>query len=77
MKKYKLTPEHQAQLDPWVKRWVAIILNTTSLTDKDKELCTTAINGLYKAAKLQNPKKVIFVPSPFVARTAGARKSVV
>jgi hypothetical protein len=73
MKKYKLTPEHRAQFKPWVEKWIENGLSTKPMDDFDREQMRVAIKGLYEAADLTPPPdhRIIFVPSPFVARFAG------
>ena len=73
MKKYSLTPEHRAQLKPWADRWIANAMSTKAMDDHDKTEMKKAIRGLYEAANLTPPPddRIIFVPSPFVARFAG------
>ena len=68
-KKYVLTPEHEAQLPAWRDKWVANALSTAPMTDEDRTITTDAVRGMYAAADLSAPK-VIFTPSPFVARFA-------
>ena len=71
VKKYKLTPEHQAALGAWRDRWIANAMSTEAMTEADREACREAVNGMYAAANLPLPKRIVFVPSPFVLRFAG------
>ena len=70
-KKYELTPEHRAQLEPWRDRWVSNAMSTVAMTDQDRAACREAVVGLYAAAGLAPPKHIVFVPSPFVLAFAG------
>lgn len=71
MAKYRLTPEHRAQLKPWAARWVDTAMSTAAMTEDDKAVCQEAVIGLYAAANLPPPKAIVFVPSPFVMTFAG------
>ena len=68
--KYKLLPEHAAQFGPWVKKWVDNSFSVKKMDIEDKKKSIAAINGMYLAAKLEVPKNIVFVPSPFVLRFA-------
>lgn len=76
-KKYKLTPEHQAQLEPWRDRWIANAMSTKPMDDAERAATVAAVHGLYEAAKLPPPKHVVFVPSPFVLAFAGGYSSAI
>lgn len=71
--KYELTDEHRGQLKPWADRWIANALSTQAMDENDRELCRDAVRRLYEAASLVPPPdhRIVFVPSPFVARFAG------
>jgi hypothetical protein len=69
MTKYSLTEEHRAQFDPWAKKWIANALSTKPMDDNDQAETVKAINGQYAAAGLKSPR-IVFVPSPLVARFA-------
>lgn len=73
MKKYKLTKEHEAQLKPWADKWIANAMSTKPMDDHDRDQMRIAIKGLYEAADLAPPpdRRIVFVPSPFVATFAG------
>lgn len=73
MTKYELTEEHRAQLKPWADKWIANGLNTVPMDDNDRSEMQKAIKGLYEAADLKAPAqdRIVFVPSPMVARFAG------
>jgi len=73
MKKYELTPEHREQLKPWADKWIANAMSTAAMTDDDRRISIDAVKKLYQAANLTPPPdhRIIFVPSPFVARFAG------
>ncbi len=70
---YKLTPEHEAQLKPWADKWIKNAMSTKAMDDEEKAAMRIAIKGMYEAAKLTPPpeNRIVFVPSPFVARFAG------
>ena len=71
--KYELTEAHRAQLEPWRDRWIKNAMNTTPMTEADREAMRAAVRGLYTAANLTPPpvERIVFVPSPFVGRFAG------
>ena len=69
-KKYTLTDEHRAQLPVWRDCWIANAFRTGLMDTAEKQRITRAIAGLYAAANLPRPR-IVFVPSPFVARFAG------
>jgi cytoskeletal protein RodZ len=73
MKKYELTPTHKKKLKPWANKWIKNAMSTKPMDEKDKKAMRKAIKGLYKAANLTPPpdNRIVFVPSPFVARFAG------
>ena len=73
MKKYTLTDEHRAQIPAWRDRWIANAMRTRPMDDTDRAAMRVAIRGLYEAAGLTPPPdhRIVFVPSPFVARFAG------
>jgi hypothetical protein len=72
MKKYELTPEHKEQLKPWADKWIANNMSTKPMDEADKEAMRVAVTGLYRAANLKPPppERIVFAPSPFVARFA-------
>ena len=67
--KYSLTPDHRAQLKPWADRWIANAMSTSPMTADDREQCRIAVEQMYALAGKPVPR-VVFVPSPFVARFA-------
>ena len=71
--RYEITPEHRAQLKPWADKWIANAMSTKPMDDEDRAAMRVAIRGLYQAAGLKPPpdERIVFVPSPFVARVAG------
>ena len=77
MKKYKLTAEHRAQLEPWAARWIANAMSTEAMTDEDRRMMAGAVQGMYRAAKLTPPppERIVFVPSPFVLRFVRAAEA--
>ena len=72
-KLYELTPEHEAQLEPWRDRWIANAMSTAAMTEDDREACRVAVEGLYRAAGRTPPprERIVFVSSPFVMSFAG------
>jgi len=70
-KKYKLTDEHRAQLKPWADKWIANAMSTEPMSADDKMDCLKYVKEMYKAAGLELPKHILFVPSPFAASVAG------
>ena len=66
-------PEHKEQLSAWRDKWIANAMSTKPMDDFDREQMRIAIKGLYEAADLKPPpdERIVFVPSPFVARFAG------
>lgn len=64
--KYKLTPEHRAQLKPWADKWIKNALSTEPM---ERERMKAAVLGQYKAAGLKEPR-IVFASSPFVMRFA-------
>jgi hypothetical protein len=73
MKKYNLTPEAREMLAPFHGRWLKIATDTTPMSDADRDIVRGAVEGLYRAAKLEPPpsERIVFVPSPMVAILAG------
>jgi hypothetical protein len=69
-KLYSLTDAHRAQLKPWADRWVAIAMSTKEVDANERSLCDAAARGLYAAAKLAEPKQVVFAKSPLTATIA-------
>jgi hypothetical protein len=71
--RYELTPEAEAQLGPWHERWLKIATNTDPITEDDRDVMRSAVEGLYRAANLTPPPRdrIVFVPSPLVAVLAG------
>ncbi len=70
IKKYELTPEHREQLKPWAEKWIANGMSTKPMDDDDKAAMVEALKGQYEAANLPWHGRVVFVPSPVVARFA-------
>jgi hypothetical protein len=69
--KYSLTDEHRARLPEWRDKWIRNAMSTEPMTAADREITAKAIDGIYKAANLRPPKRIVFVASPFIARFAG------
>ena len=65
----KLTPEQEAQMAPWAKKWIEIGLRTGETDwdtfDKYMPIC-------FKEAGLEYPKRVIRVSSPLVGALASS-----
>jgi len=70
---FKDHPEHKAKLTEWCDQWIANAISTKPMDDNDKAQMRIAIKGLYESAGLTPPPehRIVFVPSPFVARFAG------
>ena len=77
MKKYSLTKEHRAQMKPWADKWIANAMSTKPMDDEERAICRKAVAELYEAAGKPAPKRVVFVPSPFVGRFASGFASAV
>jgi len=69
--KYELTERHRKELKPWADRWIANAMSTKQMDDEEKEITKKAILGIYAAAKLPAPKKIVFVSSPLTMTFAG------
>jgi hypothetical protein len=69
--KYELTEEHRAQLKPWSEIWIKNAMSTERMTADNKIDSVKYINEMYLAAKLEKPKHIFFVPSPFAATLCG------
>ena len=63
-KKISLTDAHRAMIDPWHKKWVDIAMRTAPQTQEDRDIMVQAVNGLYRAANLDEPRYILFAPSP-------------
>lgn len=68
MRKYKLTPEHEARFPEWRDRWVKIGLSTERA---DFDRAETAVRGMYRAAGLDEPLGVLRMGSPYSAILGG------
>ena len=79
MKKYKLTPEHEAQLKPWAQKWIANAMSTKPMDDEDRIATAEAIEGLYRAADLEPPPRhrIVFVASPLQAAVVAGHAAAV
>jgi len=68
-KEYHLTEEHRAQLKPWADQWIVNALSTKPMDEEERAMCRDAAVRMYAAAgKTLSPDRVVFVPSPFIAR---------
>ena len=63
-------PEHKKELAPWRDKWIANALSTIPMSDDDRAAMRVAVAGLYAAAKLPQPKQIVFVPGPVTAGVA-------
>ena len=72
MKKYTLLPEHKARFAEWRDKWIANAMSTKPMDSDERATVRRAIIGMYRAAGLEPPPdhRIVFVPSPFVARFA-------
>ena len=72
MKKYILLPEHKARFAEWRDKWIANAMSTKAINDSERATVRKAIAGMYRAAGMEPPPdhRIVFVPSPFVARFA-------
>ena len=70
-KKFELTDAHRAQFKPWADKWIANAMSTTPMTADDKLDCIKHVKKLYSVAKLDEPKHILFVSSPFALVIAG------
>jgi len=71
MKKHELTENDRANFKPWAEKWIANAISTKAMDENEREICRQAVNGMYRAANLPEPKAIVFVPSPFVAAFSG------
>lgn len=71
-KLYTLTEEHRAQLEPWAQKWIKIALRTEPQTKEDRDAMLVAMDGLYKAANFEPPKRRVFCASPLSAAIAAS-----
>jgi len=71
-KLYSLTPGHKKILATWADKWIANARSTKAMTAEDRAATVKAVVGLYEAAGMKPPpvERIVFVPSPFVARFA-------
>jgi hypothetical protein len=72
MKKYSLRPEHEARFAEWRDKWIANAMSTRAMDADERATVRAAIAGMYESAGLEPPPsdRIVFVPSPFVARFA-------
>ena len=77
MKKYEFTTEHRAELKPWAEKWIANGMSTKPMDAEDKAAMVAALKGQYEAANFPWHGRVVFVPSPFVARFAAGFASCI
>lgn len=61
-----LTPEQEAQMQPWADKWIAIGCDTTQSTDEDFKICFEAVKELYQTDeyKAHTPTEYVVVDSP-------------
>lgn len=70
-------PEHKEQLKGWADKWIANALRVNPMDQEDRNLMVLAMDGLYKAAKLEPPTRHIFVKSPMTGAIATTTSSAV
>lgn len=68
---YTLTPEQEALIDVYKKKWLKVITEYTPYTDEVKTEVTQAINALYKSVGEAPPKEIYFVKSIISLRLVG------
>ena len=66
MKKYSLTPEHEAQMKPWADKWIANAFSTKPMDDKEKEIC---IKQNEKIFHVRHGLTIIFRSDHFLGQT--------
>jgi len=69
-KKYELTEEHKAQIQPWAQKWIKNALSTKHMDKAEYDIMYNALNKLYEAADLKRPRNIVFVSSPVVGQVA-------
>ena len=67
---YRLTKEHEAQIETWAQKWRKNALNCEAMTIKDREIMDDAMRRMYAAAKLDRPERIGFTTSPLTAALA-------
>ena len=65
-----LTVEQQAKLPVHRDKWIGIGLSTDAMTGDDRAHVERTMRAMYRHTKIEEPKAVIFVPSPMVLRVA-------
>lgn len=70
----KLTPEQEAQLDPWADKWIAIGLSTDRA---DRAKFEGAVRECYGFAGYAEPKNITWVQSPLVLSIAAPLAALV
>lgn len=63
-----LTAEHEARFQEWVDRWVAVGLSTEPT---DFERAEEAVRHCYRVAKLDAPRVILRMASPYAATVGG------
>jgi hypothetical protein len=69
----RLTAEQTARFPEWVAKYTGLQLTTEPC---DRPRAEAAIRGLYRAAHLEEPLVIVWVPSPLVMAFAGCFASV-
>jgi len=69
----KLTPEQAARMPEWRDKWIAIGLRTGPA---DRPAFEKHVRACYRAAKLEEPKRIVWVQSPFVLAFAAPAASL-
>lgn len=72
-------PEHQEALDANNRRWIQNAFSTEPMTERDREICRSAVRDLYRGAGIEPPPphRIVFVSSPFVMQFAGGFASAI
>jgi hypothetical protein len=65
-------PEHKARLSEWAQKWINNALNCAPMTEADREATLVAIHGLYDAASIPRPERIVFTSGPVTGAVAAA-----
>lgn len=71
VKKYELTEEHRAMLQPWAEKWIGNAMSTVPMSSDEKIACAEQVKKMYELHDMKSPKHIIFVPSPIAACIIG------
>lgn len=77
--KYELTPEHEAQLEPWAQKWINNALLTAPMTTQEWLEVQEACQQLYIVSNVKPPPKerILLVESPISGAFAAGFAAVV